>query len=107
MARYVTTVESTLPPEEAFAYMSDFTHALEWDPSVTNATRNGEGFELVARFGGRDVPLHYDVVSLEPPRLVVLEARKPAFTWHARCARRHSTTTPRSSSVGSRGCSTR
>jgi len=80
MARYVTTVESTLPPEEAFAYMSDFTHALEWDPSVTNATRNGEGFELVARFGGRDVPLHYDVVSLEPPRLVVLEARKPAFT---------------------------
>ena len=34
MARYVTTVESTLPPEEAFAYMSDFTHALEWDQQV-------------------------------------------------------------------------
>ena len=37
-------------------------------------------FALVSRFAGRDVPLRYEVVTLEPPRLVVLEAKQPSFT---------------------------
>ena len=37
-------------------------------------------FDLVAKFGGRAVPLRYEVVSLDPPRSIVLEARKPSFT---------------------------
>ncbi len=80
MARYLTSIDSSLSREEAFAYMADFSNALEWDPSVREARRSGDGFDLVARFGGRDVPLHYDVVELEVPRLVVLEARRPGFT---------------------------
>lgn len=86
MARYVTTVESALSPEEAFAYMADFSNAGEWDPSVSEARRAGDGpigtgstFDLVARFGGRDVPLRYEVVEYEPPRRVVVEARRPGF----------------------------
>jgi hypothetical protein len=39
----------------------------------------GSAFELVARFAGRDVPLRYEVVEYDPPRRVVLEARRPGF----------------------------
>lgn len=81
MARYTTTIESTLTAEDAYAYMADFSNALEWDPSVTEAHRSGDNaFDLVAKFGGKGVPLHYEVVSSDPPRSLVLEARKPKFT---------------------------
>jgi hypothetical protein len=86
MARYVTTIESRLPPEEAFAYMADFSNARSWDPSVSEARLVGEGpigidssFDLVARFAGRDVPLRYDIVEYESPRRIVLEAHRPGF----------------------------
>jgi CBS domain-containing protein len=86
MARYSTTIESTLPPAEAFAYMADFANARFWDPSVGAARRVGEepigvgtAFDLVARFGGRDVALRYEIVEHDPPRRVVLEARRPRF----------------------------
>lgn len=83
MARYTTTIRTTLAPSEAFAYLADFSNAHYWDPSVSEARREGEGpvgsgsrFHLVARFAGRDVPLTYTVVAFEPPTLVVLEARR-------------------------------
>jgi hypothetical protein len=86
MAHYVTTIESRLAPEEAFAYMADFSNARVWDPSVTEARRVDDGpigvgssFELVSRFAGRDVPLRYTIVEHDPPRRVVLEARGGGF----------------------------
>jgi len=86
MARYVTTIESTLPADEAFAYMADFSNASHWDPSVAAATRtsagavaNGSVFDLVVRFAGRRLPMQYTIVSYDAPRLVVLEARQPTF----------------------------
>ena len=86
MARYFTRIESALPQAEAFAYMADFANAPLWDPSVSEARRVGDArigigsaFELVARFGGRDVPLRYEIVGYDSPRRVVLEARRPGF----------------------------
>jgi hypothetical protein len=86
MARYVTKIESDRPQAEAFAYMADFANARIWDPSVSEARRVGDApigigsvFDVVARFGGRDVPLRYAIVEYEPPRLVVLEAQRPGF----------------------------
>jgi hypothetical protein len=86
VARYVTTIASALPQIEAFTYMADFANARLWDPSVSEARRVGEaslgigsGFDLVARFAGRDVPLRYEIVEYDPPRRVVLEARRPRF----------------------------
>jgi hypothetical protein len=83
MARYVTTIRSKLPPEAAFAYMSDFSNARIWDPSVSEAHQDGTGpiglgstFHVVARFAGREVPLSYEIVAFEPPARVVLEARR-------------------------------
>jgi Polyketide cyclase / dehydrase and lipid transport len=87
MARYVTTIDSTLSAAEAFAYMADFSNARQWDPSVVEASRSGEEpvgsgstFDLVVTFGGRKLPMRYEIVSYEAPRLVVLEARQPTFT---------------------------
>ena len=86
MARFVTEIESTLPPDEAFAYMADFSNARVWDPSVSRAERleagpigPGSKFDLVARFAGRDVQLRYEIGAYDPPREVVLEARRPGF----------------------------
>ncbi len=86
MARYVTTIESRLSPEEAFAYMADFSNARDWDPSVSVAHRAGDApigvgsaFELVSRFAGRDVALRYTIVEHEPPSRVVLQAERPGF----------------------------
>ena len=86
MARYVTKIESALSQAEAFAYMADFANARVWDPSVSEARRVGDApigigsaFDLVARFGGRDVPLRYAIVEYDSPRRVVLEAQRPGF----------------------------
>jgi hypothetical protein len=84
VAHYETTVASRLAPADAFAYMSDFSNARSWDPSVSRAelAPDGEGlpaYDLVARFAGRDVALRYTVIALEPPTRVVLEATKPSF----------------------------
>jgi hypothetical protein len=87
MVRYETQVGSTLSPAETFTYMADFANARQWDPSVSDARRVGDAptgvgaaFDLVARFGGRDVPLRYEIVEYEAPRKVVLEAVRPGFT---------------------------
>jgi hypothetical protein len=86
MARYVTKIESALPQAEAFTYMANFANARVWDPSVREAgpigtapVGIGSAFDVVSRFGGRDVPLRYEIVEYDPPRRVVLEARRPGF----------------------------
>lgn len=87
MARYETTISSTLAPAEAFAYMAEFSNAVDWDPSVSSAVRHGDGatglgtaFDLVARFAGRNVKLHYEIVGFAPPQRVTLEAKQASFT---------------------------
>ena len=87
MARFVTTIESTLPQEEAFDYLADFSNTRLWDPSVSRAERQDDGplgtgsaFTLVTRFAGRNVELRYEIVEHDPPRRVGLEARRPGLT---------------------------
>jgi hypothetical protein len=87
MATFSTRVTSTLPPQEAFAYMAAFEHAAEWDPSVVEARRVTDGelrvgsaFHVVSRFAGRDVPLRYEIVRYEPPRSFTVEARNESFS---------------------------
>jgi carbon monoxide dehydrogenase subunit G len=77
MARYKATVETPLPPAEAFAYLSDFSTAEEWDPGTVQAERLGEGqlgegteFRLVAAFLGRNTTLTYRIVEFDPPNAV-------------------------------------
>ncbi len=77
MAHYSATVDVPGRPEEAFAYLSDFSTTEEWDPGVVEATRVGDApvgegseFRLVAEFLGRRTALTYRVVEYDPPNAV-------------------------------------
>ncbi len=76
MAHIVRTVSTAWPADAAFAYMADFSHATEWDPSVVAASREDAGpigvgsvFDLVVRLGGRRLPLRYEVTTFTPGRV--------------------------------------
>lgn len=87
MARFVTTVESSLSAGEAFDLLANFESVADWDPGVSQARRLDTGdlgvgseFAVVAVFGPRRLPLTYVVQELEPGRRVVLQARTGEFT---------------------------
>jgi hypothetical protein len=78
MTTYVATVASNWSVEQAFSYMSDFSNAQYWDPSVRVACRGNAGeiavgshFELTLRFAERDKTLEYEVTEIEPSQRVV------------------------------------
>jgi carbon monoxide dehydrogenase subunit G len=77
MAHYKASVDTPRPPDEAYAYLSDFSTTEEWDPGVVEADRVGnapvcEGteFRLVAAFLGRKTPLTYRIIEYDPPNAV-------------------------------------
>jgi hypothetical protein len=81
MASYRTTIDSTLPPEVAFAELADFSSTELWDPGVVEARRLDDGalavgsrFRVVASIAGRHVPLEYEIVDIDRPNRVVLRA---------------------------------
>lgn len=86
MARYTTSIASSLAPADAFAYMAMFSNALEWDPGVVEAARVDSGelrlgstFRIVSMFAGRRVPLRYQIIALDADRSVVLQAQTRMF----------------------------
>ncbi len=81
MPRYVTSVDSTWTMEDAFAFMSDFSNAVRWDPGVLSArrldtgdVREGSSFDLTVAVAGRKITLRYAVQSIDAPRQVVFVA---------------------------------
>jgi len=77
MARYKATVDTPHHPDEAFAYLSDFSTTAEWDPGVLEAERLGDApvaegseFQLVADFLRRKTTLTYSIVEYDPPNAV-------------------------------------
>jgi len=77
MAKYTATIATPRPIEEVFAYLSDFSNTLEWDPGVVEAERldddpveEGSEFTIVAEFLGRRNSLLYRVVEHDPPNVV-------------------------------------
>lgn len=77
MAKYTATIATPRPLDEVFAYLSDFSNTLEWDPGVVEATRlddeppaAGSEFHIVSEFLGRRTSLLYRIVEFDPPRAV-------------------------------------
>lgn len=77
MAHYNASVDTPSPPDEVFAYLSDFSSTEEWDPGVVEAERVGDApvgegteFRLVAEFLGRRIPLTYRIIEHDPPNAV-------------------------------------
>jgi carbon monoxide dehydrogenase subunit G len=78
MAHIVKTVTTSWSPEQAFAYMSDFSHTAEWDPGVAAATRlddgalgEGSAFDLTVLVAGRPLAMRYEVVDYAPGRVTL------------------------------------
>lgn len=81
MAHYKASLDTPRPPEEMFAYLSDFSTTVEWDPGVVEAERLGDApvregteFRLVAVFLGRKTPLTYRIVEYDPPSAVTFRS---------------------------------
>ena len=73
------TIETSLPIDEAFAYVADFANAQEWDPGVATADRLDSGpvglgsrYRLGVRMGRRGAPMEYRISVFEPSTRVVL-----------------------------------
>lgn len=81
MARYVTTISTSMTPGDAFAYMADVTNFAEWDPGVQHVERVagdgqsvGSAYELAFKTVGTTL-MRYIVTEYEPPRRLLLTAR--------------------------------
>lgn len=101
MATYETVLSIPRPVEETFAFVSDFRHAVLWDPRTyaTEKTTDGPigvGTRFVLFGGGvrEDVlqrlripvsfvgsPLPYDVVEFDPPHRFVLEGETSRYRY--------------------------
>jgi carbon monoxide dehydrogenase subunit G len=73
-------IETSLPLDDAFAFVADFANAERWDPGVASSVRSDPGpvgvgarYRLGIRMRGRVVPMDYVVTAYDPPNLVVLE----------------------------------
>lgn len=100
MARYRASIETLWTPDEAFAYLSDFSTSAEWDPGVVEAERvatnpvgPGTEFRLVAEFLGRRTPLTYRVVEYEPPSAVAFLGENSSVISHDRITFQQATAT--------------
>jgi Polyketide cyclase / dehydrase and lipid transport len=81
MARYNSSVSTSLSVAEAFAYMSDVTRFAEWDPGIERAVRvAGEGpgvgatYDLTVKGLGTTV-MRYVVKEYEAPRRLLMTSR--------------------------------
>ena len=74
------TIHTTLPRDEAFAYIADWSRQAEWDPNTVSVERIGEGGpEIGARYamevkliGSRTGTMEYRITELVPPERIVL-----------------------------------
>ena len=81
MAHYVAQIQGSITRSAAFAYLSRFDRAEEWDPGVEagemltpEPVGVGSRFRLVARFLGRRIPLDYEIVAHDRDERIVLRA---------------------------------
>jgi carbon monoxide dehydrogenase subunit G len=87
MARFATTVNSALSPEQAFDLLANFESVADWDPGVSHAERLDEGelglgssFAVVVVLGPWRIRLTYVVREWVPGARVALEAVDGGFT---------------------------
>jgi len=85
MPRLHETIETSLPIDEAFAFVADFANNATWDPNSATSVRIGDDaaaggpvgvgtrYALSVRQGSTFVPMEYRVTVWEPGRRVVLE----------------------------------
>jgi Polyketide cyclase / dehydrase and lipid transport len=79
-------VVARAPVDRVFAYLSDFTTAVEWDAGTVSCTMlSGDGgvgstYANTSKFMGLTTELTYELVELEQDRLVVLRGENSTVT---------------------------
>lgn len=75
MPRYQATVRSPWSATQAFEYLADLEHFVEWDPGTVKserlpATRPGAPpeWDVTVRTFGRELTLRYEIVQYAAPR---------------------------------------
>lgn len=80
------TISTDRPVEQVFAYLEDFTHAVEWDAGTIACDRlsgdGGEGtqYRNVSRFMGRETTLTYVVQRHIAPTTYVIQGTNKTVT---------------------------
>ena len=79
MTKRTVSIETTLPRDQTFAYVSDWARQAEWDPNTISSKRIGEGgpevgarYALEVKFGRGTTPMEYRITELEAPGRLVL-----------------------------------
>jgi len=79
MTKLHERIETTLPIDDAFAFVADFANASHWDPGVATSERIDAGpvglgarYDLGIRLRGRIAPMEYRITTYEPSTRVVL-----------------------------------
>jgi hypothetical protein len=88
MARYVTTINSSKSPEEAFAYMADLRNFADWDKGVIKVEQiggSGAGmgtiFDVTVKGVGKSTStLRYTTTEYDAPRNVLVKGVNTLFT---------------------------
>jgi hypothetical protein len=80
MPQFITSVKTSLSPEEAFDYMTDLRNLPEWDPGVSSSERVDEGdigqgssFDVLAS----GAKLTYVLIEFDRPTRAIAEANNP------------------------------
>ena len=86
--KIVRTIAVNRSPEDAFAYLSDFTTTEEWDPGTVRTTRmSGDGgvgtrYHNTSKFLGRETELVYVVEESTAPRKLRLRGENKTVIAH-------------------------
>lgn len=86
--RIIRTVTADVPLSAAFAFLSDFTTTMQWDPGTVRTERVlGDGgvgttYLNVSSFMGRQSELTYEVEALEPDRKFALRGENKTLVAH-------------------------
>jgi carbon monoxide dehydrogenase subunit G len=79
MPRLHETIETSLPAEDAFAFIADFANSQHWDPGVATSERIDPGpaglgarYRLGVRMRGKVAPMEYRITTWEPSTRVIL-----------------------------------
>jgi uncharacterized protein YndB with AHSA1/START domain len=74
------------PVERVYSYLCDFTNAVEWDAGTVTCTMlQGDGgvgttYANTSKFMGLETELTYELLELEPNRLIVLRGENRTVT---------------------------
>lgn len=77
MARYKTRIQTSMPPEQAFDFMSDLRNFESWDPGVSSSELvegKGPGTGTAYAVVANGTKLTYVIVEYDRPRRLVAEA---------------------------------